>query len=156
MRHNYHKKIRYGRVTRNEVLDNYGLSISIYLSIYLSIHLCRKWGLKIKLIIFNAINSYSNNKNKNISFFPRHYPMPLISRELRKTWHWEVVLKDLELRLQKQFGKSREEFIKVNESRYKQCGVNPNISKIGQNLLKKILRKDKYWQKLFKRKHWEK
>ena len=30
---------------------------------------------------------------------------------------------------------------KVNESRYKQCGVTPQW----ENLLKKLLRKDKYW-----------
>ena len=34
-------------------------------------------------------------------------------------------------------------FIKVNESRCKQRGVTPHAS-TGQNLLKKILRKDKY------------
>ena len=32
----------------------------------------------------------------------------------------------------------------VDESRYKQCGVTPHFSK-RQSLLKKILRKDKYW-----------
>ena len=32
-------------------------------------------------------------------------------------------------------------FIKVHESRYEQCGVTPHFS-TGQNLLKKILRKD--------------
>ena len=33
--------------------------------------------------------------------------------------------------------------LKVNESRYKQYGVTQHFS-IGQNLLKKLLRKDKY------------
>ena len=33
--------------------------------------------------------------------------------------------------------------LKVNESRYKQCGVTPHFS-TGQKLLKRILRKDKY------------
>ena len=45
--------------------------------------------------------------------------------------------------------------IKVNESSYKQCRVIPHFS-TGQNLLKKILRKDKYWQKVSteKSKYW--
>ena len=34
-------------------------------------------------------------------------------------------------------------FVKLNESRYKQCGVAPQFS-TEQNLRKKILRKDKY------------
>ena len=33
---------------------------------------------------------------------------------------------------------------KANESQYMQCGVTPHFS-TGQNLLKKILRKDRYW-----------
>ena len=33
--------------------------------------------------------------------------------------------------------------IKVNESRHKQCGVTQHFS-TGENLLKKILRKDEY------------
>ena len=40
--------------------------------------------------------------------------------------------------------------LKVNELRYKQCGVTPQLS-TGQNLLKKVLRKDKYWQNLLKK-----
>ena len=32
---------------------------------------------------------------------------------------------------------------KANESQYMQCGVTPHFS-TGQNLLKKILRKDRY------------
>ena len=35
-------------------------------------------------------------------------------------------------------------WIKVSESRYKQCGVTPHFS-AGKNLLKKILREDTYW-----------
>ena len=43
-------------------------------------------------------------------------------------------------------------FFKVNESRYKQCWIIPYFS-IGQNLLKKILRKDDIinWGKVFDR-----
>ena len=36
-----------------------------------------------------------------------------------------------------------DDYVKVNESRHKQCGVTPHFS-TGQNLLKKIFRKDKY------------
>ena len=36
-----------------------------------------------------------------------------------------------------------DEYVKVNESRHKQRGVTPHFS-TGQNLLKKIFRKDKY------------
>ena len=46
---------------------------------------------------------------------------------------------------------------KVNESRYKQCGVTLHFS-TGQYLLKKILRKDKHWhyklRKAFWYNHW--
>ena len=50
--------------------------------------------------------------------------------------------------------------IKVNESLCKQCGVTPHFSP-GQILLKKILRKYKYCQKLSKKilrkgKYWQK
>ena len=34
--------------------------------------------------------------------------------------------------------------LNVNESRYKQCEITLHFS-TGQNLLKKLLRKDKYW-----------
>ena len=40
---------------------------------------------------------------------------------------------------------------KVNESRYKQCEVTQHFF-TGKNLLKKISRKDKYWQKPLKQK----
>ena len=44
-------------------------------------------------------------------------------------------------------------WLKVNKSRYKQCGVTPHFF-IGQNLLKKILRKDKYWHNQFRKAFW--
>ena len=40
-------------------------------------------------------------------------------------------------------GKIPSFLMKVNESRYKQCGATPRFS-TGQNLLQKTLRKDKY------------
>ena len=42
---------------------------------------------------------------------------------------------------------------KVNESRYKQCGVTLHFS-TGQYLLKKILRKDKYWHYKLRKAFW--
>ena len=42
-----------------------------------------------------------------------------------------------------------QERFKVNESRYKQCDVNSHFS-TGQNILKRILKKDKYWQSIEK------
>ena len=44
-------------------------------------------------------------------------------------------------------------WLKVNESRYKQRGVTPHFS-IGQNLLKKRLRKDKYWHNQLREAFW--
>ena len=45
-------------------------------------------------------------------------------------------------------------YIKVNKSRKEQCGVSLHFS-IGQNLLKKILRKDKYWQNQLRKVFWQ-
>ena len=42
---------------------------------------------------------------------------------------------------------------KANESWYKQCGVTPNFS-TGQNLSKKILRKNKQWHNHFRKSAW--
>ena len=43
--------------------------------------------------------------------------------------------------------------IKVNESQYKQCGVTPHLF-TRENLLKKILRKDKYWHNQLRKVIW--
>ena len=43
--------------------------------------------------------------------------------------------------------------IKVNKSRYKQCVVIPHFS-IGQYLLRKILKKDTYWQSQLRKAFW--
>ena len=45
-------------------------------------------------------------------------------------------------------------FTKANESRYEPCGMTPNFS-TGQNLLKKILRKDKYWHNQLRKAFWQ-
>ena len=49
--------------------------------------------------------------------------------------------------------KSMEYLLKVNESRYKQRGVTQHFS-TGQNLLKKILRKNKYWHNQLRKVFW--
>ena len=46
---------------------------------------------------------------------------------------------------------------KVNESRYKQCGVTPHFSIENnsiENLLEQILRKNKYWHNQLRKVFW--
>ena len=94
--------------------------------------------------IFSCLDSKKAQKHQKLVFLKKNCRKcrPTKSRIKENNDHTKVVRK---IRFRSSF--------KVNESWCKQCGVIPHFS-TGQNILKKILRKDELWYNQMRKAFW--